>query len=314
MLIPINDRIHRMVLPISPGWDVNVYLVEGDKGYTVIDTGIHSEQTIQRWEQLLASGIRLEKVVVTHAHSDHIGMAGWLKRKCAIPVIMSERSYDVMTKGGKSRSNGDARPFAEHDGPEFPRQMRTAFSYDRVEPDACFADGQVIRLGNDTFKAIWTPGHAADHYCFYNDEHGILFVGDHVMTAVSPVITTNGNVDKNPLADYFRSLDRLEAEVGRIACALPGHGPAIGDLGSRMEEIRQGHRFRMNQLLEHVGDGRRTAGELSRLLYPGDESDAKSFMAFQTTLARLIYLKHAGELDTVNVDGKVYFYLNRPKT
>ena len=83
MLIKITDDIYQLVVRFPFGMrEVNSYLIKGEKGFTVIDTGSYAKESIDIWEQTLSSGVKVEKVVLTHAHPDHIGLAGWFQERC----------------------------------------------------------------------------------------------------------------------------------------------------------------------------------------------------------------------------------------
>ncbi|WP_163313978.1 MBL fold metallo-hydrolase, partial [Klebsiella aerogenes] len=75
---------------------VNIYLIEDGDGWAVLDTGIDDAVTRAAWEALVAGplkGRRLTRLIVTHFHPDHIGLAGWLAERFEIPLITSQTSY-----------------------------------------------------------------------------------------------------------------------------------------------------------------------------------------------------------------------------
>ena len=90
MLTEVADGIHKLVIKFPKGMgEVNCYLLEGKNGYTVIDTGTNSIEAKEGWEKVLSSGIVIEKVVLTHTHQDHIGLAKWFQQEIGVPVIVS---------------------------------------------------------------------------------------------------------------------------------------------------------------------------------------------------------------------------------
>ena len=318
LLEKITDEVAKLVIPYRRGATVNCFFLRGEKGYTVIDTGIYSEEAVQLWEDLLNSGITIEQVVITHAHPDHVGMAGWLKQRAGIPVVMSRIGHEVMrsiyqeslelTKNGEDPNRPNAF-YLKHGGPSIPekryvRMMSALY----VEPDFLFEDGQQVRLGTGDFQAVWTPGHSADHFCFYNRQDGCLIAGDHVLGDISPVIIIDSEEDENPLLDYAQSLDRIRDFP--VKMVLPGHGATFGSLQQRITEIWQSHVERMEQMREWMGERSVTAGELSRLVYQNPDGKGNYLAQFQTTLARLLYLQSQGKVASQERDGQVLFAWN----
>jgi glyoxylase-like metal-dependent hydrolase (beta-lactamase superfamily II) len=194
--------------------------------------------------------------------------------------------------------------FAKHGGPHVPfAKMVSDMSALFVEPDMLFEDGQLIRIGSAMYQTVWTPGHANDQFCFYSKEDGCLIVGDHVLGEISPVILVNSDEDKNPLQDYFQSMERIidcDAEL-----ILAGHGEEIPNLRQRIAEIVHSHQVRMEQMLEILGEERMSAGELSRLVYQNPHGTGNVLAQFQTTLARLLYLESQGKVSSQLQDGIV---------
>jgi len=316
VLEKITDEVTQLVVPYQRGATVNCYLLRGEKGYTVIDTGSYSVEMVQIWENLLNSGMTLEQVVITHAHPDHLGMAGWLKQRLGIPIGMSRISYeemaDIRRKSLTLPDCGEDHPnafYLKHGGPSIPENgFVRMMSPLHVEPDFLFEDGQMLRLGTGCFQAIWTPGHSNDHFCLYNQQDGTLISGDHVLGEISPVIIIESEEDENPLFDYFQSLQRIRELPAKLV--LPGHGPVFSDLQQRIAEIWQSHLDRMEQMREWMSKRLFTAGELSRLVYQNPDGKGNVLAQFQTTLARLLYLQSQGKVVSSERDGHVWFAWN----
>src|SRR5213080_1692674 len=99
MLTKVTEDIYQLVVRFPFGMrEVNSYLIKGEKGYTVIYTGSYAKESINIWERTLASGVKVEKVVLTHAHPDHIGLAGWFQERCKVPVFISALGYKEMQR------------------------------------------------------------------------------------------------------------------------------------------------------------------------------------------------------------------------
>src|SRR5438309_1027341 len=189
MLMKLTDSIYKLVVRYPFGMrELNSYLIRGNNGYTVIDTGSYATESIEIWEQTISTGISIEKVVVTHAHPDHLGLAKWFQVKHHIPIYTSDLTYKEIQKrkSQKKVENGLLLLIKDHGGPVISKQdvQDESFVY-HFEPDEIFEKDHSIKIGNDTYETIWTPGHSPDHFCFYQPQQKVMFVGDHVLAKIS---------------------------------------------------------------------------------------------------------------------------------
>lgn len=307
LLKKVTDEIYRLSVRFPFGMrEMNSYLIQGDHGFTIIDTGSQAQEAIDIWKQTLASGIPIEKVILTHAHPDHIGLSKWFQENYHVPVFISSAGYREIQR---TRSNDNAkwvnRVFKKHGGPEIPEQLivMEAMAYE-FEPDELFENHQQIQLGNDMYETIWTPGHCPDHFCFYNAQKQIMIVGDHVLGAISPIVAIWSEADVNPLKDYFSSLEMMKAYPTRIA--LPGHGKVLENLGQRVNEIQSGHNHRLEQILESVKNEEKTAGQIFQEIY-GSVRINRSFAPLMATITRLMYLESIGKVGTEIKNGQIFY-------
>ena len=306
MLTNVTGNIHKLVIQFPDGMgEVNCYLIEGKHGYTVIDTGTDSKEAKDGWEKVLASGIAIEKVVLTHAHQDHIGLAKWFQQDVGVPVIVSDLSYEEMKKnrvsGLKDRLN---QLVIKHGGQGLSDHMKDEASIYDFEPDGLFENNQEIQLGDDFYQAIWTPGHAPDHFCFYHKEKKVMIIGDHMLKDINPVIGLWSGEEQNVLKDYFASLQVIKKYPSDIA--LPGHGDPILHLNDRVEEIKHKHEHRLKQVLASVKDKAKTANDVCYEIY-GTVNIILNLSSFMATLTRLLYLESIGKVVRKEVNGKVSF-------
>lgn len=311
MLTSVESSIQKLSISFPQG-DVNVYLVKGSSGYTVIDTGVYSEQAVLLWEQLIADGLAIEKVVLTHTHPDHIGMAGWLKKKLGVPIAMPAIGFARINKQLRQwelHKEHEDEPYdflLKHGGAviSYKQLFKQAAEYD-VVPDELIEDGQEISIGDEKYEAIWTPGHAPDHFCYYDSKNRYLIAGDHVIADFSPVITFTSEEDGNPLQQYFQSLDRVAELPAELV--LPGHGGVTRHLLKRVEELKDGHHQRMFQIMDVLGANEMTAGAISRAIYAHSDPAYSYSLEIQSSLARLTYLLAQGEVSSREVNGQVLF-------
>jgi len=315
ILEEIAKDIYLVSIPVPLMQQVNCYLIRGENGFTLIDTGLYTKEGIDIWEDLISSGIFIEKIVLTHFHIDHIGLAKWFKEKHRIPVYISSAGYEEM----KQRRKGDYTDwivsiFQLHDGfrsfkesieYQIAMEEQLLYAYE-FEPDGLWADNQYIQLGNEAYETIWTPGHSPDHFCFYNHEREIMVIGDHVIDQLSPVILLESSSDMNPLMSYYNSLEKMKEYS--IKLALSGHGHPIENVNKRIEEIKAGHQYRIEQILASLKDEEKTAGQMSQEIYRKANTKL-AYGPIMSTIIRCIYLESIGKLRSECIDGKRVYRL-----
>jgi glyoxylase-like metal-dependent hydrolase (beta-lactamase superfamily II) len=311
MLKQIKEGIYQLVVKYPFGMrEVNSYLFRGENGYTVVDTGSYANKAIEIWRQALDTVGPLEKVILTHAHPDHIGLAKWFQDQYHVPVYISNLGYNEIKRFAKSLNQDKQAElkafFLKHDGAidseNYLLQEADAYHF---EPDGTFEENEIVRLGDYHFKAIWTPGHSPDHFSFYDQENQVMVIGDHVLEAIAPVIMVTSEQDGNPLADYLESLNFIGKYPTKLS--LPGHGNVILDLPTRIAEIRNSHMQRMEQLLHFLNEEKHTAGQLCEKIYGPQRSQDLFTSQLMMTLARLTFLERKGEIKRVINDEKILF-------
>lgn len=306
MFTQVAEGIHKLVVRFPGGMEeVNCYFFAGEKGYTVVDTGTYSEEAISTWQQVIASGITIDKIVLTHTHQDHIGMAKWLRDRLGVPVIVSDLGYQEMQDFQANDINARLKHLLRKHGAAalITERPDDSFIYD-FEPDGIYHNQAYIRLGDRDYEAIWTPGHAPDHFCFYQPETQIMIVGDHILQHVSPVIGLWAGREENPLRAYYDALQTLNHYPTDIA--LPGHGEMIHHLQERAQHIKKRHDQRLSQALEIIQTGEKTAYHVCSEVY-GEMDKRLALSSFMATLTRLLYLESIGEIEQVERDEEVMF-------
>lgn len=307
-LTKISDGIYQLVVryPFDM-FHMNSYFIQGENGFTIIDTGSKATESIDLWEKTLSSGIKVEKLVLTHAHTDHLGLARWFQEKHHVPVYISSLGYKEMVRNRNADGSSWFRSLlTTHGCPEFPmKQRKSETDIFDFEPDGLFENQQSIKLGDETYETIWTPGHSCDHFCFYNRRQQVMVTGDHVLAGLSPIIAHWSENDENPLKDNFASLERLKVYPTKLA--LPGHGELIFNMADRIDEMISGHKHRLQQVLNAVSQIEKTSWQVCQEIY-GPVQPPQSFAPLLATITRLIYLELSGEVYSELRDGKLFFH------
>jgi glyoxylase-like metal-dependent hydrolase (beta-lactamase superfamily II) len=245
----------RIPLPMELN-HINVWLLEHEDGWMLVDTGMAEEVCREAWHTLEPGemqGRPLRRIVVTHDHPDHMGLAGWLQLRHGAPLWMS-------TLGHASTVEFLATPGDEIDRRR--RQFVTAHGMDVSAEGVrrsggsgqhgswygtvpalgrAVAHGDRIEAGGRTWDIIETSGHCRGHLCLYDAAHEVLIAGDQVLPTISPNVSVLASrPDANPLAEYLESIARLE-HCAPDTLVLPSHGRPFRGLHRRIEVLRSHH-------------------------------------------------------------------------
>jgi len=298
----------RMPLPFALN-HINLWLIEDSGGWTVIDSGYATAETKALWERIFAEhlgGMPVRRVLVTHYHPDHIGLAGWLCERWQAPLWITEKEWlSARVNSGEGEDLAQARrDYARRAGLD--RAASEVFearhhSYRRGVPTVPgsfrrIADGQPIEIGGRRWRVVVGEGHAPELACLYCGEIGVLIASDQVLPRISPNISVSPHEpDGDPLARYLASLDRLRAAVPAEVLVLPSHNLPFRGLHLRIEELQQHHRARCDEVLEACLEPK-SAAELLLVLFPRRLDPHQTAFALGEALAHLHYLVDLGAL------------------
>ncbi len=313
----------KVPIPNSPlGW-VLPYLIPGEDGYTLVDSGWNTPEAFAALEQELTDlglGFHdLKRLLVTHVHPDHYGLAGRIKEACGAQVIIHQRERDFIRsryRHPEQLLERMATWLTEHGVPdEELEDLRSSSMPMRdyvvpAEPDAVVWGGETMDFGEFKFEIFWTPGHSPGHICFLERQKRFILTGDHVLPTITPNVSLHPQQTGNPLGDYIASLQRLEPlDVDDV---LPAHEYTFKDLRGRLSEIVQHHDERLDEMLAIIGEGRATGYDVASTIVwtTGRYEDFSFWMrraAISETLAHLEYALYEGRLRQVREDGVIYY-------
>lgn len=291
--------------------DANVYLLKGEE-LTLVDTGPRKEETFQTLKKELEDRIdleELERILITHPHSDHFGNAAALKQLTGAEVAVHKDAAHVLRDYGEYVGDQNERfeeYFRKNGVPETENEdlMKLAIPEQRdasVEPDIELEDGDTV--GEDELEVLYTPGHTLGAVAFITGEKAL--VGDTVLEKITPNPMLYLEKDHEPgfnLIDYLGSLEKLlEKDLEKI---LPGHGKIIGSPESRIREIIGHHEQRKREVKDMVEE-KKTAFQVMKEMFPGLPRK-KYLFGMSEAVGHLELLASEDELEKIEED-KVYY-------
>ena len=298
----------RIAMPGSLG-HINVWLLDDSDaegaGVAIVDTGMNLPTCRASWEALFAgplAGRRVTRVIATHLHPDHVGLAGWLCDRFGVDLWMTRTEWLLARL-----LSADARP-------EPPREAIAAWraagwSDDQIATAASkgwgrfsmvvsplpaghvrFSDGDEIAIGQRRWRIIVGSGHTPEHACLWNEEAGLLISGDQVLPRItSNVSLTLHEPHGDPLGDWLASIDRLLSLPADLL-VLPAHGEPFTGLHTRLKAMRDEHLARLTDLATHLAQPR-TAVECFPVLFHRELSDNDLLLGTGEAMAHLRYLE-----------------------
>ncbi len=285
---------------------VNLYLIEDGPGFALLDTGIDNPATRQFWDDLLGGllkGRPLTRIISSHCHPDHIGLAGWLCGRLDLELFASQTEYLEALTVRLDPAALNAEPYRgfylRHGLSEEQTEilLNRGLHYLRMVSELprtfnrLMAD-EPLEIGGRVFEVLTGGGHSSEQAMLYCREGGFVLCADQVMAKISPNISVEAtNPNGDPLGAYLRSLADLKQRLGPETLALPGHNLPFVGLHTRIDELIAHHQTRCAAILTAVQGGEATALTLVPTVFGRsiDDPHQMSF-AFGEALAHVNYL------------------------
>ena len=303
----------RLALPFQLD-HVNVYLIEDGPGWAVLDTGVADLRTRTVWESVLAERLRgrpLTRLIVTHYHPDHVGLAGWLTDRFGLELSMSQTEFLFCQN---MRHNPAALGAAAHR--DFYRQrgvdaaaidsiMGRGHGYTKLTTELPpvyrrLIAGEHLRIGGRDFEILSGGGHAPEQVMLLNRDEGLFLAADQVLARITPNIGVwPWEPQADPLSDYLRSLAELRRQVPDDVLALPAHNLPFYGLHQRLADLERHHALRCAEIATACTAAPRTVAEVLPVLFPRALDAHQTGFAFGEVLAHVNYMLHRGEVAMV---------------
>jgi glyoxylase-like metal-dependent hydrolase (beta-lactamase superfamily II) len=301
----------RLALPFALN-HVNVYLIEDGPGWALLDTGVDDERTRAAWENVLARQLRgrnLTRLIITHYHPDHMGLAGWLAERCEIEVFMPQTEYLFAQN---LRFNPDALASSAHRtfyrrgglGAETTESViGRGHGYLKLTSGLPpvyrrRVAGDSLKIGGRVFEVLTGAGHAPEQAMLLCRADGLFFADDQVLARISPNVSVWPiEPTADPLAAYLGSLSEVRELPGDLLVLAAHHLPFYG-LHRRIDELARHHAQRCADIAATCSEPLSVAALLP-VLFPRALDPHQTGFAFGEVLAHVSYMIRRGELTCV---------------
>ena len=320
--IEVAEGILWFRLPMPIALDhINIYLLDDGDSWVLIDTGLGDTRSIEIWTNILRKYLSkrpIQKIIVTHFHPDHVGLAGWLIERTdaefwmtQIEWLSARQAYLTVDSGvsqamsafyKKANLKPDLIKIYDDIGNDY-RSMVTPIplEYDRIEHSTSF------KIGDRIWKPVFGSGHSPDHVSFYCEKDRIMLGGDMLLPRITPIIAVwwqEPNAD--PLEGYIEFLKTL-GSIGSDALILPAHNRPYKELQTRVADLISHHNERL-EITYEACKNENSAEAIMQELFIRKLDPFQTRFAIGETIAHINNLIKKGTLKRRLDDDGVYFY------
>ena len=310
---------NKIPLPGSPLKYLNSYIIKDSEKSLIVDTGLNRKECLDAMHKGLTTlGVDLSKsdIFITHLHADHFGLVSKLATDTT-HILFSRPEKELMESW---EGFGAMVEYAARNG--FPEdELESAldkhpgakFGADWIPELKILDDGDRIDVGDYHFKCVTTPGHTLGHICLYEPDKKILLAGDHILIDITPNIQCWSDT-ANHLKDYLASLDKIgQLDIDLV---LPGHRRLIDNPKARIEELKNHHAHRLDEVLGILEKGPQSAFQTAAQMTWDIDCEswdqfpvAQKWFALGEAISHLRYLEEAGRIARTTVNNTTVFAL-----
>ncbi len=323
-LMEVAPGVHwlRVPLPVVLS-HINLWVLDDGEGWCVVDTGMATETIRNIWRQAFVERLDrrpVRRVLVTHLHPDHVGLAGWLSRRFDAELWMTRTEFllcrNLVADTGRTAPEAGVRFYREagYSEPQLARYIDRFGEFGKgisPLPDAYrrIRDGDAIQIGRHQWRVLVGQGHSPEHACLFCEELNVMFSGDQIL----PTISSNVSVyptepAADPLGEWLESCRTLQRELPEDVLVLPAHGRPFRGAHARLQKLIDEHEEGLSEVRALCADQPRRAIDLFEVLFRGAITDSNLIMAAGESVAHLNYLTARGELEVSADDAGVKWY------
>ncbi len=299
-------RIEKLVIPTPfPVGPINVYLIVDDP-LTLVDTGPKTDAAMEAFRtQISQLGFRIadiQRIVLTHTHEDHCGLASWLQQQCGAPVFVHEWERENLTDHGRVRADRGLLKSAGVPEEQLEQMVghyaKVKSFADAVEQVVTYRDEHEFVFASGSWRIVHTPGHTPGSSCLLREATRTLLAGDTILKHITPNPVLNPDPRKPSqrfpaLTNYLASLERLRTLAPTLIHT--SHGEVVTDFEEYLARLRRHTYERQTKVLGLVAKDGMTAHELAQLLFPAVK-DITRFLAVSEAVAHLDLAAAEGKL------------------
>jgi len=268
MIQEVRERLYRIEVPLpnSPLKELNSFVIKADNRNLIIDTGFNREvcwEAMQKGLAELKIDLSQTDFMITHMHADHSGLVTRLAAENSkiyfsrIDAKVYDEDHSWKDMIDYAQINGfpaDELMKALYNHPGYKYSPKTVPKFNLID------DNDIIEIGDYRLKCIATPGHTQGHICLYDEDKRILFSGDHVLYDITPHIESWA-YQINALKNYMDSLDKVYHLP--VDIVLPGHRNFFTDLKARIDELKEHHLIRADEVMDVLGKKEKNAYDIA---------------------------------------------------
>ncbi|MFX1379432.1 MAG: MBL fold metallo-hydrolase [Promethearchaeota archaeon] len=312
---------------------VCLYLFNINGQKVLIDSGLNmgnwKNKIFSAFEELNISIQDIDYCIITHIHTDHMGLVKIFKQENPnLKIVMHDITHELLEWETNTNKLNELKQEARVMANQLIKYGISEVQGEKViqfftfwpkflqyqKPDVIVHDGDIIF---DTLEITWTPGHSFGHICIFDKERKYLFSGDHILSRITPhignfIIPANmtekyKNQDfNNILKHYLTSLDKIDNLKPKII--FPAHQEIIYNPHERIMQIKEHHKNRLNEIAKLIKENPLTAYRISQIHFGEDLDEMNSYMALSEVLGHLIYLEAQGKVNKIEKNGKLLYY------
>ena len=310
--IDIAEGVKWMRLPLPMKLDhVNVYALDDGDSWTIIDTGMSSKTTRRIWKNLLEGplgGKPVSRVIVTHHHPDHVGLAGWFQTKHGAELWTTRTAWlfsrmlcldvqelpvaetlEFWTRAGMDneilaeRANGKPFNFADA---VYPMPL----GFKRIKQD------DVVTMGGRRWTVHCGNGHSPEHATFWSMDDNLVISGDQIISSISPNLGVYATEpDADPVGEWLESCERFSTLAKKDHLVLAGHKLPFVGLPHRLTQLIENHHSALERLIAFL-DEPRTAAECFQPLFKRTIGEGEYGLALVEAVAHVNHLYQNGRV------------------
>ncbi len=313
----------RMPIPMSLD-HINLWLLKDNDEWVIVDSGVDHQSCKDIWDGVFDEFLlnqKVNKIIVTHFHLDHIGLASWLALKCECEIHMTQGEFshyhEIITRNDDENSKTVGEYFQSLGFDTQTRDSIVEFFKNeekpreaRVQPEQVrfIKESDLLNIGDHVWSVVIGNGHSPEHACLYCEKSDVFISGDQSLPRISSNVSVfPGSRVPDPLGDWLLSCEKLRDLIPRTTLILPSHQEPFRNNPERMQQMIDDHHAQLNRLRVSL-DEPKTAIGARKEMFRKKLDPIQKVLATGETMAHLRYLTERGEVvSTLDSQGVMQF-------